>query len=131
MDKLTAKQKRFCDEYLKDLNATQAAIRAGYSEKTANEQGARMLAKVSIQEYIQQFQKQIDQKNIKTVEEVQEWWSEVMVDEEAKLTDRIKASELLVKSKGGFMDRVQVNGNIRNPLAGLTTEELKKLVDDA
>ena len=131
MDKLTAKQKRFCDEYLKDLNATQAAIRAGYSEKTANEQGARMLAKVSIQDYIQQFQKQIDQKNIKTVEEVQEWWSEVMVDEEAKLTDRIKASELLVKSKGGFMDRVQVNGNIRNPLAGLTTEELKKLVDDA
>lgn len=131
MDKLTAKQKRFCDEYLKDLNATQAAIRAGYSEKTAEQAASRLLRIVKVQEYLQQFQNKIDQKNIKTVEEVQEWWSEVMVDEEAKLTDRIKASELLVKSKGGFMDRVQVNGNIRNPLAGLTTEELKKLVDDA
>lgn len=52
MSKLTPKQKRFCDEYLIDLNATQAAIRAGYSEKTANEIGAQNLAKVSIREYI-------------------------------------------------------------------------------
>jgi phage terminase small subunit len=51
--KLTAKQKKFADEYLIDLNATQAAIRAGYSVKTANEQGARLLAKVSVQAYIQ------------------------------------------------------------------------------
>lgn len=49
---LTAKQQRFCDEYLIDLNATQAAIRAGYSVKTANEQGSRLLAKLSIQEAI-------------------------------------------------------------------------------
>ena len=53
MAKLTAKQQRFCDEYLIDLNATQAAIRAGYSEKTANEQGARLLVNVSVQKYIQ------------------------------------------------------------------------------
>lgn len=52
MAKLTEKQKRFCDEYLIDLNATQAAIRAGYSVRTANEQGARLLANVSVQEYI-------------------------------------------------------------------------------
>ena len=52
MAKLTAKQQRFCDEYLIDLNATQAAIRAGYSVKTANEQGAQNLAKLSIQEAI-------------------------------------------------------------------------------
>jgi phage terminase small subunit len=51
--KLTAKQKKFADEYLIDLNATQSAIRAGYSVKTANEQGARLLAKVSVQAYIQ------------------------------------------------------------------------------
>ena len=43
------KQKRFVDEYLIDLNATQAAIRAGYSPKTANEQGSQLLAKLSIQ----------------------------------------------------------------------------------
>lgn len=46
---LTDKQEMFCREYLIDLNATQAAIRAGYSEKTANEQGARLLANVSVQ----------------------------------------------------------------------------------
>lgn len=45
---LTAKQQRFVAEYLKDLNGTQAAIRAGYSPKTANEQAARLLANVSV-----------------------------------------------------------------------------------
>lgn len=45
---LTPKQERFVSEYLVDLNATQAAIRAGYSERTANEQGARLLAKASV-----------------------------------------------------------------------------------
>lgn len=49
MAKLTEKQQRFVDEYLIDLNATQAAIRAGYSAKTACEQGARLLANVKVQ----------------------------------------------------------------------------------
>lgn len=49
---MTKKQKLFCEEYLIDLNATQAAIRAGYSPKTANEQGSRLLANVSIRTYI-------------------------------------------------------------------------------
>ena len=49
---MTEKQKIFADEYLIDLNATQAAIRAGYSAKTANEQGARLLVNVSIQKAI-------------------------------------------------------------------------------
>jgi phage terminase small subunit len=46
---LEPKQLRFCQEYVIDFNGTQAAIRAGYSKRTANEQSARMLAKVSIQ----------------------------------------------------------------------------------
>lgn len=54
MAKMTNKQQRFVEEYLIDLNATQAAIRAGYSVKTANEQGAQNLAKLSIQEAIAQ-----------------------------------------------------------------------------
>lgn len=45
---LNAKQQRFVEEYLVDLNATQAAIRAGYSEKTAKQQGARLLTNVDI-----------------------------------------------------------------------------------
>lgn len=49
---MTKKQKRFIEEYLIDLNATQAAIRAGYSTDTANEQGCRMLANVSIRSQI-------------------------------------------------------------------------------
>lgn len=49
---MTKKQKRFIEEYLIDLNATQAAIRAGYSPKTANEQGAQNLVKLSIQKEI-------------------------------------------------------------------------------
>ncbi|MDF2650091.1 MAG: putative phage terminase, small subunit [Paenibacillus sp.] len=53
MAKLTAKQKKFCNEYLIDLNATQAAIRAGYSEKTAYRTGADNLRKPQIAEYIQ------------------------------------------------------------------------------
>lgn len=49
---LTARQSRFVDEYLLDLNATQAAIRAGYSEKTAESQGARLLRNVKVQSAI-------------------------------------------------------------------------------
>jgi hypothetical protein len=53
---MTDKQERFCEEYMIDLNATQAAIRAGYSPKTANEQGSQLLAKLSIQNRIAQLQ---------------------------------------------------------------------------
>lgn len=52
--KLTIKQETFVAEYLVDLNATQAAIRAGYSPKTANEQGSRLLTNVSVQKLIQE-----------------------------------------------------------------------------
>ncbi|MEN4566115.1 terminase small subunit [Pantoea agglomerans] len=55
---LTDKQEMFCREYLIDLNATQAAIRAGYSEKTSNEQGARLLANVSVQIRISELKAQ-------------------------------------------------------------------------
>ena len=50
---MTEKQKLFCEEYLIDLNATQAALRAGYSEKTAYSIGNENLKKPEIQEYIQ------------------------------------------------------------------------------
>jgi phage terminase small subunit len=59
---LTNKQRRFVSEYLVDLNATQAATRAGYSAKTANEQGARLLANVSVQAAIQGAMKSREQR---------------------------------------------------------------------
>ena len=53
--KLTDKQQRFCEEYLIDLNATQAALRAGYCPRTANPQGSQNLAKLSIRNEIQRL----------------------------------------------------------------------------
>lgn len=61
-DGLTEKQKRFCDEYLIDLNATQAAIRAGYSEETARAIGSQNLTKVNIAEYIEKQLKKREQR---------------------------------------------------------------------
>ena len=58
MAKLTDKQQRFVDEYLIDLNATQAAIRAGYSAKTADQQGSRMLANVKVKQAVAENQAQ-------------------------------------------------------------------------
>ena len=49
---LNEKQKQFCEEYIIDLNGTQSAIRAGYSEKTANRIASELLSKLDIQEYI-------------------------------------------------------------------------------
>lgn len=71
----SAKQKLFVKEYLVDLNATQAAIRAGYSVKTANEQGARLLANVSVQEAIQEAMNKRSERTEITAEMVmQRWW---------------------------------------------------------
>lgn len=64
MAKLTPKQKRFCEEYLIDLNATQGAIRAGYSQKTAYSTGQRMLKNVEVQNYIQKHLEKIQNEKI-------------------------------------------------------------------
>ena len=58
MSKLTDKQEMFCKEYIIDLNATQAAIRAGYSEKTAQRMGSENLSKPLIQERIAELMKE-------------------------------------------------------------------------
>ena len=55
---ISPKQKRFVDEYLIDFNGTQAAIRAGYSTKTAKEQASRLLTKVNVKEFIKGKQKE-------------------------------------------------------------------------
>lgn len=73
MQKLTPKQEAFVREYLVDLNATQAAIRAGYSQKTANEQASRLLAKVSIQEAVAAGRSARAQKLEVTAEQVLQW----------------------------------------------------------
>ena len=56
---ITAKQYRFCQEYIIDLNATQAAIRAGYSKKAAKEQGSRLLANVHVSKRVEELQRDV------------------------------------------------------------------------
>ena len=86
MAELTAKQKRFCDEYLVDLNATQAAIRAGYSEKTARAIGAENLTKLDIKEYIEKRMAEKEAELIADQNEVMRYLTAVMRRE---LTDSV------------------------------------------
>jgi phage terminase small subunit len=77
MPKLNDKQKRFAHEYLIDLNATQAAIRAGYSEKTAAQQAARLLTNVKIQAEIHKGKKRIANKIEITSERVAQEYAKI------------------------------------------------------
>lgn len=78
MARMTEKQKRFCEEYLIDLNATQAAIRAGYSERTAKETGCENLTKPNIQEYINKKLEEIQSDKTADAQEVMEYLTSVM-----------------------------------------------------
>lgn len=78
---LKPKQQAFVDEYLVDLNATQAAIRAGYSERTANEQGARLLANVSVQAAIRERMRDREERTEITQDKVlKRWWDIATAD---------------------------------------------------
>lgn len=109
-------------------NMKQAMIDAGYSETYADRNSKYLLGIIG--DEIKAQQKNIVSSKIKTVTEIQEWWSGIMDDAEIDYKERIKCSDLLAKSQGAYIENVNVNGNINNPMAGLTTEELKKLVND-
>lgn len=108
---LTDRQARFCEEYLIDLNATQAAIRAGYSEKTANEQGARLLANVSVQEKIAELKAERAKRTEMTQDSVIQELAAVAHAEVkgVRAVDKLKALELLGKHLGMFVERYEVN----------------------
>ena len=103
-DKLTPKQKKFCDEYMKLGNATQAAKNAGYSEKTAYRTGADNLKVPHILDYINARQEQIASKDIADIEEIMKYLTDVMrgkikdqFDLDASLSERTKAAQELLK----------------------------------
>lgn len=75
---MTERQKRFCDEYLTDLNATQAAIRAGYSKKTARQMAAENLTKPYIKKYIDERLNGIEKTKIADAQEVMEYLTSVL-----------------------------------------------------
>ncbi len=103
MEKLTAKQKRFCDEYLKDMNAKQAAIRAGYSEKTAHSIGNENLKKPELKKYITDRMKEKDANLIADQDEVLQHLTSVMRREKTEnvvVTVREKKSFYAPDEKG-------------------------------
>lgn len=75
---MNARQKRFCDEYLIDCNATQAAIRAGYSPKTAKVTGAKMLTNANLKAYIDEQLERIHNEKTADAQEVLEYLTAVM-----------------------------------------------------
>lgn len=99
-------------EYLKDLNATAAARRAGYSERTACEQAARLLANVKIQSAVQAAQQarqqrtEIDQDYvIQKLKEIADKDASDAPESDLKYGNKLKALELLGKHLGAFDDR--------------------------
>lgn len=116
--RLTEKQKRFCDEYLVDYNATQAAVRAGYSVKSAYSIGEENLRKPELKTYIDERLEQLRSAKTATAAEVMEFLTEVMRDEGEGSVSRLKAAELLGKRFGLFTDKLNIEGNIPVVIAG-------------
>ena len=101
---LTVRQQRFVSAY--SGNATRAAIEAGYGEKWAASNIDKLLKNTEIQAAIQNREKERTDSMIATREERQQFWTAIMRDEEVDLRDRLRATELLGKSEGDFLERV-------------------------
>lgn len=125
---MNARQKKFCDEYLIDCNATQAAIRAGYSPKTAKSIGQENLTKPDLKAYIDEQLELLHNQKTADAQEVLEYLTAVMRGQHTeqtlqligegvqKITDidvsareRLKAAELIGKHYGMFKDNVNVD----------------------
>ena len=129
--KLNARQKAFCEYYVASGNATDAAIKAGYKEKYAGVNADKLLKNTNIQKYIEELQEKAKGNRIMTAIERREFLTKMILKEETKDTDRLKAVDILNKMDGEYTQKVEVNGNIdSNPFAGLTTDELKKIIKD-
>lgn len=109
---LTEKQRRFVDYYVKTANATQAAIKAGYSERTAAQTGARLLRNVKIASAVEERNKQLESDRIADMIEVKEFWSSVMRDDNVAVADRLKASEFIARTNAAFTERVAHSGDV-------------------
>jgi phage terminase small subunit len=110
---LNPKQKRFADEYLVDLNATQAAIRTGYSKKTARSQGQRLLTKDDIQSYIgKRYQGLVKKGKILTPEEVLEGYTR----------DATFDTRKLYKEDGSLKKVTELDDDTALAIAGIEVE---------
>ncbi len=114
MTKLTPKQKAFIDEYLIDLNATQAAIRAGYSAKTAESRGSQLLRNIKVAEAVAKGQQERSQRTLTDADWVitQLVGNHKLALQNDELGHSNKALELIGKHHGAFVDRVETSGAI-------------------
>lgn len=127
---MNARQKRFCEEYLVDCNATRAAIRAGYSPKTAYSIGEENLKKPELKTYIDERLERISSEKMANVQEIMEYLTAVMrgetkssvlilsgdgyqsvIEKPPDEKERLKAAELLGKRYGLFTDKVNVESS--------------------
>lgn len=125
MAKMTLKQQLFCDEYLIDLNATQAAIRAGYSEKTAKAIGSENLTKPDLKKYIEERMSEKENALIADQNEVlryltsvlrgesqssvlakQAFGAEEVIEKPPDESQRLRAAELLGKRYGLYTEKI-------------------------
>lgn len=131
-DKLTPKQLAFADYYIELGNATEAAIKAGYSQKTAKEIGAQNLTKLNIKSYIDERMEQISSNRIASATEVMETLTSILrgeataatlrgvgegaqvIDEDMPPTmaERIKAAELIGKRFAMWTDKQEISGTV-------------------
>lgn len=109
---LTSKQQKFCDEYLVDLNGTQAAIRAGYSEHTAKQIATENLSKPYLQEYLTGKKQEVQARTNITVDYVVNGIKDIAELGESE-TNRLRAFDLLGKHVGAYeKDNEQSKPNI-------------------
>lgn len=104
MSEMTDKQEAFVREYLVDFNATQAAIRAGYSPKTAGQKGHDLLKKVEIQDRLRQFREKAAEQTQTDINWVRERLKAEATDytEFSSHSARIRAIELIARLNGDF-----------------------------
>ena len=129
---MTHRQELFIQEYIKTGNATSSAIKAGYSKRTARSIGQRLLKNVDIKNYIDELSQKIACNSIMTAKERQEFLTSLISNNDVKVSDKLKAVDLLNKMTGEYIQKVEVNGNVKtdDPFKNLTTEELKRIIFD-
>ena len=133
--KLTPKQKAFAEYYIETGNATEAAIKAGYSKKTAKEVGYENLTKPHIKSYVDEKMKELEDKRIAKADEVLKYLTRVIrgeeteqvvvtenigdfmsearvINKELSAKDRIKAAELLGKRYALFTEKVDLKADV-------------------
>lgn len=106
--KLTPRQRKFVDLY--EGNATKAAIQAGYSKKTAYSIGQENLKKPEIIKALQERAKKETAPLVGDRQARQQFWTKVFRDEAVEMKDRLKASELLGRSEGDFVEKILHQG---------------------